>query len=141
MQNRGGVQRVTVVLLDDNAFQRAAVAVLLASDQTIEVIGQAADGLQGLEMIRTQNPDVVVTDLEMPVMDGADFIQEQLKRKSVPIVIYSGLDFFSPLAKRARSYAKIAYVEKPMPGEDLPGRLQELRNAILNADSHVREDR
>jgi chemotaxis response regulator CheB len=141
MQNRGGLQKVRVVLLDDNAFQRAAVAVLLASDRTIEVIGQAADGLQGLELILSKNPDVVVTDLEMPIMNGADFIQEQLRRKAVPIVIYSGLDFFSPLAKRARSFARLAHVVKPMPGEDLPGRLQELRNAIHDAASRVRSDR
>ena len=61
---------IKVVVVDDSAFMRKALAAMLSKDPEIEVVGAARDGEEGLEMIRRHQPDVVTLDIEMPRMDG-----------------------------------------------------------------------
>jgi DNA-binding NarL/FixJ family response regulator len=60
----------TVVLVDDQGLVRAGFGALLDSEEDIEVVGQAADGLQGLELVRRLRPEIVLMDIRMPVLDG-----------------------------------------------------------------------
>jgi DNA-binding NarL/FixJ family response regulator len=62
----------TVVLVDDQALVRAGFRALLDSEDDIEVVGQAADGVQGLELVRRLRPDIVLMDIRMPVLDGLE---------------------------------------------------------------------
>ncbi|MFC9330004.1 response regulator [Kitasatospora sp. NPDC057015] len=64
--------RVRVVIADDDALLRAGVAVVLGTEDGIEVVGQAADGLQAVELCRTLLPDVVLMDVRMPGIDGIE---------------------------------------------------------------------
>lgn len=59
-----------VLVIDDSAFMRKAISQALASDPTIEVVGTACNGQDGLEKAKKLSPDVVTLDIEMPVMDG-----------------------------------------------------------------------
>ena len=60
----------TVVLVDDQVLVRAGFRALLDSEPDIEVVGQAADGEEGLELVRRLRPDIVLMDVRMPGMDG-----------------------------------------------------------------------
>ena len=60
----------TVVLVDDQGLVRAGFHALLDSEDEIEVVGQAADGQAGLELVRRLRPDIVLMDIRMPVLDG-----------------------------------------------------------------------
>jgi DNA-binding NarL/FixJ family response regulator len=60
----------TVVLVDDQGLVRAGFQALLDSEEDIEVVGQAADGQTGLELVRRTHPDIVLMDIRMPVLDG-----------------------------------------------------------------------
>jgi DNA-binding NarL/FixJ family response regulator len=60
----------TVVLVDDQGLVRAGFQALLDSEDEIEVVGQAADGEAGLELVRRLRPDIVLMDIRMPVLDG-----------------------------------------------------------------------
>jgi DNA-binding NarL/FixJ family response regulator len=60
----------TVVLVDDQGLVRAGFRALLDSEDEIEVVGQAADGQAGLELVRRLRPDIVLMDIRMPVLDG-----------------------------------------------------------------------
>jgi DNA-binding NarL/FixJ family response regulator len=64
------VSVTTVVLVDDQGLVRAGFQALLNSEDEIEVVGQAADGQQGLELVRRLRPDIVLMDIRMPVLDG-----------------------------------------------------------------------
>jgi DNA-binding NarL/FixJ family response regulator len=75
------VRRVTptmvrVLLVDDEAMIRAGVRSILANDPGIEVVAEAADGREGVEMARAYRPDVALVDIRMPVMDGLDAAAE-----------------------------------------------------------------
>jgi DNA-binding NarL/FixJ family response regulator len=63
---------VRVLLADDDALMRAGVAVVLGTADGIEVIGEAADGLQAVALCRSLGPDVVVMDVRMPGIDGIE---------------------------------------------------------------------
>jgi DNA-binding NarL/FixJ family response regulator len=61
---------ITVVLVDDHAVVRTGLAQLLGAAEDIEIVGMAADGAEALEVVTRLEPDVVLMDLQMPVVDG-----------------------------------------------------------------------
>jgi DNA-binding NarL/FixJ family response regulator len=63
---------IRVLLADDHALFRRGVASLLATESDFDVVGEAANGQQALEMARERKPDVILMDLSMPVMDGLE---------------------------------------------------------------------
>ncbi|MER5213613.1 response regulator transcription factor [Streptomyces sp. NPDC002838] len=63
---------IRVALVDDQALMRAGFHALLDAEDGIEVVGEAADGEQGLELIRAQLPDIALIDVQMPVMTGIE---------------------------------------------------------------------
>ncbi|MFJ4210957.1 response regulator [Paenarthrobacter sp. NPDC089675] len=67
--------RLQVVLIDDEELIRAGLGLILASEPDIEVVGESGDGRAGLETVAALNPDVVVMDIRMPVMDGVSATQ------------------------------------------------------------------
>jgi DNA-binding NarL/FixJ family response regulator len=64
------VTATSVVLVDDQALVRAGFRALLDSEDDIEVVGEAPDGQEGLELVRRLRPDIVLMDVRMPVLDG-----------------------------------------------------------------------
>lgn len=62
----------TVGIVDDQELVRTGFRMILESEHDLTVIGEAADGRAGLEMVRTKKPDVVLMDVRMPVMDGVE---------------------------------------------------------------------
>ncbi|MBZ4317959.1 response regulator [Streptomyces huiliensis] len=65
-----GVRKLRVLVVDDHTVMRAGVIALLASEPSIEIIGEAADGRQALDLVDRHRPDVALIDLRMPVLDG-----------------------------------------------------------------------
>ncbi|MDJ1130627.1 response regulator [Streptomyces iconiensis] len=76
----GASSQVTrVVIVDDQAMVRAGFAALLAAQSDIDVVGEAADGLRGVETCRNTRPDVVLMDVRMPEMNGLEAAQQLLE--------------------------------------------------------------
>lgn len=78
---------VRVVLVDDDALVRAGLRMMLGGDARIEVIGEAENGRDGVDLIARRRPDVVLMDIRMPVMDGLAAVREVVARGSATRVI------------------------------------------------------
>ncbi|HEX8134663.1 MAG TPA: response regulator, partial [Actinomycetes bacterium] len=61
---------IRVLIADDQPLMRAALRMTMAGEPDIEVVGEAADGAEAVELAKRQRPDVVVMDIRMPTLDG-----------------------------------------------------------------------
>ena len=67
---------IRVLVVDDQAVVRMGLATLISSEDGLELVGEAADGRTGLDMVRATRPDVVLCDIRMPVLDGLGLLRE-----------------------------------------------------------------
>lgn len=85
--------KVRVVVVDDSGFFRRRIRDLLDSDPRIEVVGDAANGREAVEVVARLRPDVVTMDIEMPEMDGISAVREIMRRSPTPILMFSSLTY------------------------------------------------
>ena len=72
-------QRMTKILLvDDHALFRSGLRSLLQRQEDFEIVGEAADGLEGIKLVALLRPDVVLMDIDMPVMNGKEALSQIL---------------------------------------------------------------
>jgi two-component system chemotaxis response regulator CheB len=82
---------IKVLIVDDSAFMRKALRMMLESDSEIKVIATAQDGQEGLEKIKALKPDLVTLDIEMPRMDGLTALACIMKECPIPVLMVSSL--------------------------------------------------
>jgi DNA-binding NarL/FixJ family response regulator len=90
-------KNVRVVIADDHAIIRDGLRSLISSAKDFEIVGEAEDGRQAVESVETLKPDLVLTDLSMPEMDGIDLIKAVKKcsprTKVVALTVHRGEEF------------------------------------------------
>jgi two-component system chemotaxis response regulator CheB len=104
---------VRVVVVDDSAYVRKVFKQMLSRSPFIEVVGAARDGEEALELCAELNPDVVTCDLNMPAMDGVSFVQAQMARRPLPIIIISIASQSGEQVLAALDAGAIDFVQKP----------------------------
>ncbi|MCD6163489.1 MAG: chemotaxis response regulator protein-glutamate methylesterase [candidate division Zixibacteria bacterium] len=83
--------QIKVLVVDDSAFMRKAISMLLESDPDIKVVGTANNGLEGIEMVKKLKPDIVTLDIEMPRMDGLTALKHIMNENPTPVMMLSSL--------------------------------------------------
>ncbi len=83
--------RIKLLVIDDSAFMRSAIRLMLLDDHEIEIVGEARDGESAIEMVETLNPDVITMDVTMPGMDGVAATRIIMKRFLRPIIMLSSM--------------------------------------------------
>jgi two-component system chemotaxis response regulator CheB len=104
---------VRVLVVDDSAYVRKMVTQMLSRSPFVEVVATAHDGLEALELAARLNPDVITCDLNMPEMGGVRFVQEQMARRAIPIVIMSIANRAGDDVLAALDAGAIDFVQKP----------------------------
>src|SRR5918911_4020582 len=109
--------RTRVVVVDDSALVRSLLAEIINRQPDMQCVGSAADPYVAREMIRTLNPDVITLDIEMPRMDGLDFLERLMRLRPTPVVMVSTLtERGADVTLRALELGAIDFVAKPKIG-------------------------
>jgi two-component system chemotaxis response regulator CheB len=111
------VAKIRVVVVDDSALVRSLLTDIINRQPDMQCIGAAADPLAAREMIRNLNPDVITLDVEMPRMDGLDFLDKLMRLRPMPVVMVSTLtERGADVTLRALELGAIDFVAKPKIG-------------------------
>jgi two-component system, chemotaxis family, protein-glutamate methylesterase/glutaminase len=109
--------KTRVVVVDDSALVRSLLSEIINRQPDMECVGAAADPLVAREMIRNTNPDVITLDVEMPRMDGIDFLGKLMRLRPTPVVMVSTLtERGAEVTLRALELGAIDFVAKPKIG-------------------------
>lgn len=126
-----------VILIDDEAVILRGLRKLIDWGLLgFEIAGEATDGRQGLELIKSEKPDVVISDIMMPNLSGIDMLKEIYDQNiSIKIIFLSGYQEFS-YAREAVRYGAVDYLLKPVSGEDLQQVLKRVAEQIHSQRSY-----
>ncbi len=126
---------ITVLVVDDSATMRGVICRLLQRAGDIAVIGQVSDPIEARQAIKDLNPDVVTLDVEMPGMNGLDFLERLMRLRPMPVVMISSLTSAGADATlRALELGAVECVAKPRRGEtEAFDRLPEIVRAAKTA--------
>lgn len=108
------MKKIRVLTVDDSALMRQVLALLLARDPDIEVVGSAPDPYIAREKIKALNPDVLTLDVEMPKMDGLTFLEKLMRGHPMPVVMVSSLtEAGCQTTLRALELGAVDFITKP----------------------------
>lgn len=104
------IRKIRTLIVDDSILFRKTLEQYLSADSHIEIIGTAVDPMDAMEKIRALHPDVVTMDVEMPKMNGIEFIKRLMPTHPVPVVVVSSLPIN---ALDALDAGAVDFVKKP----------------------------
>ncbi|MGN7983455.1 protein-glutamate methylesterase/protein-glutamine glutaminase [Burkholderia sp. 22313] len=111
------VQKIKVLCVDDSALIRSLMTEIINSQPDMTVCATAPDPLVARELIKQHNPDVLTLDVEMPRMDGLDFLEKLMRLRPMPVVMVSSLtERGSEITLRALELGAVDFVTKPRVG-------------------------
>jgi two-component system, response regulator YesN len=125
------------LVVDDEYLVRMGIVQTIDwSEYNVEIVGEASNGEEGLELALLHHPDVIITDIRMPYMNGLEFI-EKIREKDplVGIVVLSGYDEFQ-YAQAAIRYGASTYLLKPINIEELAATVRGIGNEVLEKKLH-----
>ncbi len=115
---------IRVLIVEDQTMLRSALSALLALEDDIDVVGSAADGLEGIKLTRDLKPDIVISDIEMPRKTGlelADWIkQKKLATRVIIVTTFARAGYL----RRALDAGVSGYLLKDSPGDILPNAIR-----------------
>ncbi len=118
------VNKIKVLCVDDSALIRSLMTEIINSQPDMVVVATASDPLVARDLVKQHNPDVMTLDVEMPRMDGLEFLEKLMRLRPMPVVMVSSLtERGSEAALRALELGAIDFVTKPRLG---------VRDGLLN---------
>jgi two-component system chemotaxis response regulator CheB len=108
-------------VVDDSATMRGLISLALRRDPEIEVVATASNPLTARESIKTHNPDVITLDVEMPGMNGLEFLEKIVRLRPTPVIMVSNLTGEgTETAIEAMQIGAVDCIAKPSPGDTQP---------------------
>jgi two-component system chemotaxis response regulator CheB len=110
-------KKISVLCVDDSALVRGLMTEIINSQPDMTVVATAPDPLVARDLIKKHNPDVLTLDVEMPRMDGLDFLEKLMRLRPMPVLMVSSLtERGSEITLRALELGAIDFVTKPKLG-------------------------
>ena len=126
--------KIRVLVVDDSATMRSLITAALNRDSDIEVVGAAGDPFEARGMIKALNPDVVTLDIEMPNMNGIEFLEKIMRLRPMPVVMVSSLtQAGAEMTLRALELGAVDCVGKPTTATGTAEALNEVADKVKAA--------
>ncbi len=123
-------KRIRVLVVDDSAFMRRVLRDILESDPEITVCCEARDGVEAIEKVKTERPDVVTLDIEMPRMNGLDALKFIMNKYPRPVIMVSALTQEGADATiKALEYGAVDFI--PKPSSSISINMREMKDEII----------
>ncbi|MGN6388521.1 MAG: response regulator, partial [Burkholderiaceae bacterium] len=107
-------QPIKVLIVDDSALIRRVMKEIIGRQPDMQVVGVAPDPIVARDLIKQTNPDVLTLDVEMPKMDGLDFLEKLMRLRPMPVVMVSSLtERGSEITLRALELGAVDFVTQP----------------------------
>src|SRR5574343_2103113 len=107
-------QKIRVLVVDDSALMRGLLSQMINSAPDLEVVGAAPDAPTAREMIKALNPDVLILDVQMPKMDGLEFLDRLMRLRPMPVVMVSAYtQAGSETTLKALELGAVDFIGKP----------------------------
>lgn len=120
---------IRVACADDSAFLRQILKEVLESSGKIQVVGQLKNGKEALEFAKTQKPDLMILDCEMPVMNGLEALRRIMQEAPLPVVMFSSLTSEgAAVTIKALEYGAMDFLLKPTSNVN---RLEEVAETLI----------
>lgn len=125
---------IRVLVVDDSAVMRAFLSKVVASQPDMELVGASPDPLLAIDRIRRQPPDVITLDVEMPRMNGLDFLRNLMAVRPLPVIMISSLTRQgAETTMRALELGAVDFFPKPSRFDELESGAQEIAEKIRAA--------
>ncbi len=106
-------QKIRAVVVDDSSFMVTILSDILEGDEMIEVVGKGKNGEEAIELNERKNPDVILMDIEMPIMDGLTALKKIMSDNPTPVIIISGMENKDAnMAVEALTAGAVDYIQK-----------------------------
>ncbi|MFQ5549469.1 MAG: response regulator transcription factor [Woeseia sp.] len=128
---------IRVLIVEDQRMLRTALSVLLALEDDIDVVGSAEDGIEGMELTRQLQPDIVIADIEMPNKTGLELADWIRQKKLATRVIIVTTFARSGYLRRALDAGVSGYLLKDSPGDVLPNAIRTVYNGGRSIDPEL----
>ena len=125
---------IKVLIVEDQRMLRSALCALLALEDDIDVVGSAGDGLEGMELTRQLQPDIVIADIEMPKKTGLELADWIRHKKLATRVIIVTTFARSGYLRRALDAGVSGHLLKDSPGDVLPNAIRTVYNGGRTID-------
>ncbi len=131
-------QPIRTLIVDDEALSRRGLEIRLRTAGDFEVVGQCANGREAIEAVRSQQPDLVFLDIQMPGLSGFDVLA-QLPADSLPLVVF--VTAYDQYAIRAFEARAIDYLLKPVDESRFAAAVEHIRELRQQRSAAVQRDR
>lgn len=129
--------RIRVLLADDHAMFRQGIKEMLSTDEEIEVVGEAENGRQAVALARELGPDVVILDVEMPVMGAKQAMERMLENSPPPRVVIVTMYDDPGLVRELIGLGAVAYLVKSATIEELHTAVHTAANSPVGPEEDV----
>jgi DNA-binding NarL/FixJ family response regulator len=124
-------RKIRVLLADDHAMFRQGIGEMLSTDEKIEVVGEAANGREAVALVRERRPDVVLLDVEMPLMGAREAMERMLESSPLPRVVIVTMYDDPRLVRELIGLGAVAYLVKSATMEELHAAVHTAANSPL----------
>ncbi|MCB0372535.1 MAG: response regulator transcription factor [Muricauda sp.] len=120
---------ISVLIADDHMLFRQGIAAMLAEFEQLEIVGQAANGQEALDILETTTPDVLLLDIEMPEVDGFQVLKALKKRKSTTKVLVLTMHHSGAFVQNIVSAGADGYLKKDSDQHILIGAIEQVHTS------------